>query len=173
MDEKLKDIFSNINDWLKFAEAKSATLIAGNGALIFGISRLANTYDVTGLLWGYLVFSVILCITSMAICLISVIPSLCMPWEVKPEGISNKDNLLYFSDIAKYTPLDYLKALEKSLGLEGSEFTGYQKSLSSQIIVNSVIAHRKYRNFKTAAWLTLAALISPILALLIYSVRKD
>jgi|AntRauMFilla1563_2_1112583.scaffolds.fasta_scaffold20749_4 hypothetical protein len=48
MDEKLKEIFSNINDWLKFADAKSATLIAGNGALIFGMGRLISSFKPEG-----------------------------------------------------------------------------------------------------------------------------
>ena len=44
LDDKLKDIFTIVNDWLKFAEAKSATLIAANAGLIFGIGRLISVY---------------------------------------------------------------------------------------------------------------------------------
>jgi hypothetical protein len=167
MDEKLQDIFSNINDWLKFAEAKSATLIACNGALIFGMSRLISSFDPKGIYLIYLIVMSALCILSISICFLSIIPSLSMPWEKKPSGIGDKDNLLYFSDIAKYTPLTYLKALKDKLELKDSVFTGYQKDLSSQVIVNSVIADRKYKAFQKAVWLTLAAVISPVLAILI------
>lgn len=171
MDEKLQDIFSNINDWLKFAEAKSATLIACNGALIFGISRVISSYEPKGACLLYLIVVTILCVLSISICFLSIIPSLSMPWEKKPSGVSDKDNLIYFSDIAKYTPLAYLNALKVKLELNNFEVTGYQKDLSNQIIINSVIADRKYRAFKKAIWLTLSAVISPVLALLIFLFR--
>ena len=171
MDEKLKDIFSNINDWLKFAEAKSATLIACNGALIFGISRLISYFDPKGVYLFYLIVILSLCILSISICFLSIIPALSMPWGKKPSGIKKKDNLMYFSDIAKYTPLAYLSALNEKMGLNDAGFTGYQKDLSNQIIVNSVIADKKYRAFQKAIWLTLAAVISPVLALLVFLLR--
>ena len=172
MDEKLQDIFSNINDWLKFAEAKSATLIACNGALIFGISRLIISYEPKGAYLLYLIMVTVLCVLSISICFLSIIPSLSMPWEKKTSGASDKDNLIYFSDIAKYTPLAYLNALKAKLELNNSEITGYQKDLSNQIIINSVIADRKYRAFQKAIWLTLSAVISPVLALLIFLFRS-
>lgn len=172
MDEKLKEIFSNINDWLKFAEAKSATLIACNGALIFGISRLISSFDLKGIYLLYFISISVLCILSIAICFLSIIPSLSMPWEKKPSGTSKEDNLMYFSDIAKYTPLAYLKALKDKLELNDSSFTGYQRDISNQIIINSVIADKKYRAFQKAIWLTLAAVISPVLALLVFLFRE-
>ena len=52
-----------------------------------------------------------------------------------------------------------------------SKFTGDQKDLSNQIIVNSVIADKKYRAFQKAIWLTLTAVISPVLALLVFLLR--
>lgn len=171
MDEKLKEIFSNINDWLKFAEAKSATLIACNGALIFGISRLISSFDLKGIYLLYFILISALCILSIAICFLSIIPSLSMPWEKKPSGTSDEDNLMYFSDIAKYTPLAYLNALKDKLELNDSDFTGYQRDISNQIIINSVIADKKYRAFQKAIWLTLAAVISPMLALLVFLFR--
>lgn len=171
MDEKLKEIFSNINDWLKFAEAKSATLIACNGALIFGISRLISSFDLKGIYLLYFILILVLCILSISICFLSIIPSLSMPWEKKPSGTSDEDNLMYFSDIAKYTPLAYLNALKNKLELNDSVFTGYQRDISNQIIINSVIADKKYRAFQKAIWLTLAAVISPVLALLVFLFR--
>lgn len=173
MDEKLKDIFSNINDWLKYAEAKSATLIAGNGALIWGLVRVSKSFELSYLFNICLLISVLLCVASLVVCLLSIIPSLNMPWEVKPKGKADDDNLLYFSDIAKYTPVAFLNALETKLGLQHSEYTGYQKDISSQIIVNAVIANAKYKNFQIAIWLTLFALITPIGALVIFLIRKS
>lgn len=171
MDEKLKDIFLNINDWLKYAEAKSATLVAGNGALIFGLAGVLKSYELPNLLEYYGCFSIILCIISMVLCLLSVVPSLSMPWESKPEGTVHSDNLLYFHDIAKYTPINYLGKLSNKLELNEQQFTGYQKDLANQIIINAVIACRKYSYFKVAIWFTVTALISPLGCLVLFVLR--
>ena len=40
--QQLYQVFNNVNDWLKFAEAKNAMLIAFNGASIFGIIKLLS-----------------------------------------------------------------------------------------------------------------------------------
>ncbi|EPJ0794713.1 Pycsar system effector family protein [Vibrio vulnificus] len=171
MDDKLKDIFANINDWLKYAEAKSATLIAGNAALIFGLSRILKSYDVPQFVEysGYVAMA--LCLISMILCLLSVVPSLSMPWESKPSGAQDSDNLLYFKDIAKYTPVNYLGKLASRLDLDEKEFSGYQRDLANQIIVNATIACRKYNYFQTAVWLTVSALISPVGSIILYILR--
>lgn len=172
MDDKLKDIFSNINDWLKYAEGKSATLIAGNGALIFGMSRIYLSNDIDACLASYLMFCSLLCLFSLSICLLSVVPALEMPWDSKPNEKHSNDNVLYFGDIAKYSPLEFLKKLSSKLGNRNEEFTEYQRDLAFQIITNSVIANKKYNHFKIAIWLTLAAVTSPIVAVLIYFFRS-
>jgi hypothetical protein len=97
MDEKLNNIFSNINDWLKYAETKSATLIAGNGALIFGFSRLSLSENVNCYVGYYLIFCSFLSLISLSICLLSIIPALNMPWESKPTGRHDTD---YQKDMA-------------------------------------------------------------------------
>lgn len=172
MDEKLEKIFSNINDWLRFAEAKSATLIAGNGALIFAIFRLRHSAEVPEFLVLHFNVSIFFCLMSMVVCLISITPSLGMPWESKPRGCDKSDNLLFFEDISKYTPASYLNKIGKNINLESSDFTGYQKDLASQIIVNSVIARKKYNFFKIAVWLSLFALVSPVVGIALYLIGR-
>jgi len=173
LDDKLKDIFTIVNDWLKFAEAKSATLIAANAGLIFGIGRLISVFEIKGILLGYLLLTIVLCSLSLAICLISFIPDLNMPWENKPTGTNESDNLIFFGHIAKYTPSAYLEKLASSLSLSNMEFNGYHKNLSNQIIINSVIANKKYNYFKKSIWLTLAALVSPVVALIVLWMKKN
>lgn len=168
MDEKLKDIFLNINDWLKYAETKSATLIAGNGVLIFGFGRLSLSENINYYVSYYLIFCSILSLISLSICLLSIIPSLDMPWESKPSGTHNSDSVIFFEHIAKYSPLSYLTKIAEKSGEENIDFTGYQKDLASQIIINSAIAYRKYSYFKTAIWFTLTAVTSPIFTIFIY-----
>src|SRR5690554_7337941 len=83
MKEHLEYIFSNVNDWLKFAEAKSATLLAANGVVLFGILRLVkdlemNAVTMLSLFIGCICFSI-----SLILCLSSFVPSLTMPWVHK------------------------------------------------------------------------------------------
>jgi hypothetical protein len=171
MDEKLNHIFSNINDWLKYAEAKTATLIAGNGALIFGFSRLSLSEHVNCYVSYYLMFCSLLSLISLSICLLSIIPALNMPWESKPSGTLENDNLLFFGHVAKYSPLSYLTKLADKIGEKNIAFTGYQKDLAFQIIINSTIANRKYTYFNTAIWFTMSAVISPVITMFIYIFR--
>ena len=41
-EERLQKIFTNVTDWLKFAETKNSMLIAFNGASIFGFVKLLD-----------------------------------------------------------------------------------------------------------------------------------
>ena len=64
MEDKLKDIFENVNNWLKFAEAKNATIVAGNGLLIFGICRLLKDTSINEWILYYIYFVIfIFCFT--------------------------------------------------------------------------------------------------------------
>lgn len=75
MKDHLEYVFSNVNDWLKFAEAKSATLLAVNGVVLFGILRLVN--DLQLKLYASCVAGVgcIFFVSSLLLCLSSFIPS--------------------------------------------------------------------------------------------------
>jgi hypothetical protein len=44
MNEDFKYAFTNVNDWLKFAEAKNAGLIALNTAAIIGILQSNDSF---------------------------------------------------------------------------------------------------------------------------------
>jgi hypothetical protein len=45
MEERLKYIFNNINDWLKFAETKNAALLVIDSAAIFALLSFINSAD--------------------------------------------------------------------------------------------------------------------------------
>lgn len=96
LDEQLKNIFSNINDWLKFAETKTATLLTGNGLLIFGILRTIKGQEITQTQTSIICFALLVLILSLLTCLISFIPSLKLPWLVTTKKPTEKDKLLFF-----------------------------------------------------------------------------
>ena len=72
-EEQLQKIFTNVNDWLKFAEAKNFGLLSLNAAIVFGFTQtnfeegsiIANT--------GFYVFSPF-AILSFSTTLISLFP---------------------------------------------------------------------------------------------------
>lgn len=171
LDSKLNTIFSNINDWLKFAEGKAAALIAANGALIFGILRQLKDEDCGALITVYAIIVIFQLAVSFILCLVSFIPALKIPWLFKENNTSEADNLFYFQHIANYTPLKYLSVLAKSLDLKKDSFTKYEQMLSAQIIANSVISVRKYKLFKVAIWFTLSAIATPIGAVVLYEIK--
>ena len=77
MNKDLLEIHNNVKDWLKFAEAKNAMIIAFNGASIFGISKMpildyGNSF---GFWEWYFLFSIVFLVFSTLTALISFIPS--------------------------------------------------------------------------------------------------
>ena len=171
MEKKLESIFGNINDWLKFAETKSATLIAFDGLVIFGILRILKDVQLKSEHELYVYIVITQLIISLLIALTSLIPNLSMPWFFKKKQPSETDNLLYFEDIAKYTKSTYLHALYQATGQEARTITPYEKMMTHQIIVNSVIARRKYKLFKLAIWVLLSAIVTPIGAFILFEIR--
>ena len=168
MKDHLEYIFSNVNDWLKFAEAKSATLLAANGVMLFGILRLAKDQELgvftnIGLFTGCICFSI-----SLVFCLSSFVPSLTMPWVHKKYDKTANDNLLFFGHIENYTPHAYLKALRLSCGEQAGSDDKYLEMLAQQVITNSVIASYKYSIFKKSIWLTLIGFVIICAASLCY-----
>nr|WP_272870321.1 Pycsar system effector family protein [Aliivibrio fischeri] len=135
------------------------------------MSRVIKSYDTPIIVEVFGYASMIFCVVSMLLCLLSVVPSLSMPWESKPNGTKDSDNLLYFQDIAKYTPSSYLSKLAIRLGLGEQVFSGYQQDLANQIIINSTIACKKYSYYKVAIWFTVTALITPLGSTFLYILR--
>jgi hypothetical protein len=166
MEERLNTIFNNINDWLRYAETKSAALLAANGLAIFGIVRVIQNQDSINIFSvSYLSVVVFQLILSTSLILISFSPSLQIPWLFKGSNIDEKsDNLLFFSDAAKYTPRRYLEVLALASGNKDMNNSDLELMIAKQIIANSVIAMRKFTIFNLAIWLTISALITPIAA---------
>ncbi|MEW8359705.1 MAG: Pycsar system effector family protein [Candidatus Thiodiazotropha sp.] len=172
MNEQLKDIFSNINDWLKFAEAKTGTLLAGNGVLIFGILRIIKGSTIPEALSIYITFAIVLLSISMFLCLLSFVPSLAMPFVFGTGKPNKDDNILFFLDAAKYTTSEFLIKLAQSKGIESNDFSEHDHFYAEQIISNSQIALKKYKLFNAAIWLTITAIFTPIVSVITWMINK-
>lgn len=173
MDDKLKDIFENVNNWLKFAEAKNATLIAGNGLVIFAIAKLLKDLTVHQYLIYYAYFVIIVLGLSFCIALSSFIPNIKLPKYLFKEDPETESNLLFFGSIQKYDERSYLKELKESLDINDEKVIENKFNLmyAQQIIINSKIAMKKYKLFDLSLHLTLFAILSPVLYF-IYWVTK-
>lgn len=169
MTDELKDIFDNVNNWLKFAEAKNATMTAGNGLVIFGVSKLILMKDlnINEYLLYYIYFSLFMMTLSFVVALISFMPNVKLPSYIFNNNEKKANNLLFFGSIMEYNEDNYLRDLKDTLGLENDNYkkNKINQMYANQIIINSKIAMKKYKLFNMSLHFTLVAILSPILYL--------
>lgn len=166
MNRDLLEIFKNVNDWLKHAEAKNAMLVAFDGATIFGLIQIhdADLIKSSELLSYSLVGAIGFLTVSLIIALISFSPQL----SFKPEtgvAMQKEKNLLYFEYLRK---IPTKNIAEEIVGKEISQIDQLDIDLAKQIRENARIASSKYSHFKVAVWITCAVFISALLISLIH-----
>jgi hypothetical protein len=162
MKENLNEIFQNVNDWLKFAEAKHAGLIVLNSGIIFGILSVYKDYK--SHLHLYCILATFILIGfSITMTLWSLFP-------VTKNYVDNKKkpsnpNLYFFGSLAQLDETDFKHELLK---IEPNhKFEKLENDLINQILVNSTIATRKYKLFKSAIISTSVGLSIPLIYILI------
>lgn len=193
MDEvstKLLAIFQNVNEWLKFAEAKNGVLLAFSGAAITAtITLLATAQNIPNSLnFGLLLTTILLCICAL-ICSLSFLPKTNLDdllWlrdrRNKKSNSQNpiEDNFWYFGHLQKYKPDELLEVLNKpyfnsKLDIaklaDKKEYKEYQ-DIAAQITINAEIAFLKFEVFKYAIKVLIASILtiplSMVISLVIY-----
>jgi hypothetical protein len=167
-EELLQKIFTNVNEWLKFAEAKNFGLLSLNAAIVFGFSQ--TNFDNGSIIEmsGYYIFFPFT-ILSFLSCLISLFP-IVSKIERKTKDKKDKKIKIFIKKFANWIDKDesfenihfygYLKDIDEST-LEfkmqsktgvTSSFTDYEKELGTQILYNSRITWVKYQFFKMGAF---------------------
>lgn len=168
IDNKLTEIFGNINTWLQHAEAKNAAIFAATGAFTFSFSSYKN--DLNSYIFFILYF---LLISSLLCSLISFYPNLSNS-RVKPisnlflfipklfekksnnSAQSKKSNIkIFYLDItnnydfnnSKKYIVDLYKAYTNQSILE-KDVTELENDYAKEIIINSQITVDKYNYFK-------------------------
>lgn len=150
LTDLLDKIFSNVNYWLSFAEAKNAMNIAAVIALLSIILDVQAGNLLIGL-------SSVLLIISGVISFASFIPILHI--KKNDQKDIKKENLLFYDDIKKYSEQEYLKKTKEYFdGKDGSK-EKLNSFLSEEIVINSKITSRKYKMFKLAMILNILSLI--------------
>ena len=188
MDEltgKLTTIFHNVNDWLKYAEAKNAVLLAFSGAaLTANITLLVTVQNlIDSLRVGLIISASLLCICAL-ICALSFLPKINLEKILWIRSLSsrtmaaqsNDDNFFYFGHLKKYNSDELLNAIN-SLYLNNRISPPYSKEcidLAEQVTVNSGIAFLKFQLFKYSLYslITSIAIIPTAILISLVFLRK-
>jgi hypothetical protein len=173
MKELLQSIFCNVNDWLKYAEAKNAAFLAFLGAAIFCILQvIPEKSDMSLLILLYFGQLLIFFSAAVVVVLLSFTPIIRIPKLIGRQKEHTNENLLFYGDIVNYDSRGYLEAVSKSYCIDYDKNSKLLFDYAEQIIVNSQIAIRKYVAFNISIWLGLAGLTTPIVAIGIYLLFK-
>ncbi len=153
MKDELKFIFGNINDWLKYAEAKHAGLIVFNSALIIGV---LSTYK--GIPNVYLKIPTIIGVGLLGISILCSVLSqfpVTSNLLVRTKEILNP-NIYFFGDLASVKFNDFISEFKKSYTSFNPDSS--DKNLINQILINSKITASKFKIFKIACIVTILAI---------------
>lgn len=158
-EEYLQKLFVNVNDWLKFAEAKNFGLLSLNAAMVFGFSQTNFPDNSVIAKAGNYVF-IPFAFLSFLIAVISLIPVMTKIENSghKIRAMINKvsnfisaenlfENIHYYGFLRSLSQTDFETKLLAKLG-ETKPFTDYEKELSVQILYNSRITWLKFQFFK-------------------------
>lgn len=181
--DKLLSILAIVNEWLRFAEAKNAVLLAFCGAAITAIvTYLAAAKPLT---WpttiGLGTSALLLCISSLVSSL-SFIPKTDLdhliwrrrrPKKNACSSQESNDNLYYFNSLRKYDSYSLLDALNKDY-FDSRVPKPYKKEdldLASQITINSDIASGKFMLFAASARILVCSIAFALVLSIVSLVR--
>lgn len=146
--EILRENLQTVVNWLNFAEAKNAAIIAINIAfisMINDINIIRNNNFIFALVAG-------IAVLSSLIALIAFFPKSTKGININC-NLGTDKNLLFYEDISKYGTDEYVCTLYKKYidkDILPNNLSSLEKDLAEEIIVNSKIAVRKYTLFKLA-----------------------
>ncbi|MFM7407517.1 MAG: hypothetical protein ACKO3K_12885 [Cuspidothrix sp.] len=180
VSSKLMAIFQNVNEWLKFAEAKNGILLAFSGAAITASITILSTAQnlPNSLKIGLLLTTIILCICAL-VCSLSFLPKtnlervLGLRRNLNPTN-PDKDNFWFFGHLQKYKPIELVEALNNHY-FDSKLNTPYKKEyqdIAAQITINAEIAFLKFRLFTYAIYFLIASIVvipcSVLISLVVY-----
>ena len=163
IEDKLWRIFENVNKWLEYSERKNGVALVFIGVQLTILkvsSEEADCWMQAALVaLGLCFFSTLL--SFFPVTRISFLSRFCSNSWKKP---SDKDNLLFFGHIMKYSHKAYLNAIGKyfKVDIQGQKIL---EDLCAQIVENSKITSRKFNIFKVTVCLMLAGQILLMISL--------
>jgi hypothetical protein len=164
-NDDLWNIFSNINDWVRFADTKAAAVIAGQGAIFaLAIPRLlANRTTITHHFWLMVLLGVSLILAALTLlyALKCIIPRL---------KVGEAKSLIFFGHIAQ--AFDDAKTYRQFVDRQLLEPDGLRDHLAHQIWSNSIVAWAKYKDSTWALRFFAIGLVLNIIELVIVFVQS-
>lgn len=154
--ENLKYSYDKVNDWIKTADQKA--MILGSFNIAGFIYQLIN---INKLVCGN-IYTIILFILSI----ITTLYALFLWLSIVYPKIDNKHkkSKIYFQHIANAYENDISLGIEDLQKFEDDKFN---KDLASQIVINSIIAKKKYKNIQKFIWVFATQLVLILLLLII------
>ena len=146
---ELKYIFANVNEWLKFAEAKHGGLIVLNAGLVIGI--LSSYTNIQSFIFKPTILIGIICFG------LSVFLSILSQFPVTHNIFYNKKeiqnpNLYFFGHLSHFDNQLFIDEFKKfDTGFAPSKL---DTDIINQILVNARITQAKFNFFKIASYLT-------------------
>ena len=169
--QDLQDILNLVSDWLRFAEAKNAAVLAAAG--IFLSALLSIRAEEHPLLTMYFWLSLFFLSISAFLAICSFVPQLKAPNLFVRSVDENPDAKvpIYFSDIASMT-YDELHGTLSKLG-SSSEEAGLERHYIQQIHTNSLNATRKFAIFKASVRCFIIAVFTPVSVIALLIMKKN
>jgi hypothetical protein len=161
-EEQLYKVFTNVNEWLKFSEAKNAMLIAFNAASIYGVAQALGLKCIEKVTWAtpYLGSMIFIFILSTIICLISFLPKTKILAQ-STSTIASTGNVVFYGYLKDKTSDQILHEITGTpLPTPTANFTELEKGLADQIKMNSIITDKKFKFFKVAIIVTLVSYLT-------------
>lgn len=171
MKDELNKILSNVNDWLKFAEAKNAALVAFNCAAVAGIMQAYPTDKPELMIFKGIMIA--LFAISICVSIYTFLPVLSRTFnyqkydETKFEAEKEKLNCYFFSHHSKINCKQLLSLLHFKTSAQNPVVTNIEMDIADQIINNAEIAMSKFKLFSFAAYLTFASVVLGLVIILI------
>ena len=166
--ELLEKLTAHAFDMIKFGEAKNTVLIAFNGAIVVGMTKVLNDTHSKFFYW-YAIYIILMCAISVFVCCAAVIAKIKhKPYEI---SLPRNDNPLLFATIAHMTHQELLRELNTKYGCD-TKNENYEIDLARQAVVMSQIASRKFKLFNVAIGITLLGVATPA-SIFIYKVFLD
>lgn len=154
--DNLKYTFDQINEWIKIADQKA--MILGSFNIAGFIYQLIN---LDRLLYGSVYTVILFCIS-----IIATLAALFFWLRIIYPKLDNehKKSKIYFQHIANAYEADIDLGIEELQKIEDVQF---QRDLASQIVINSIIARKKYADIQKFIWAFGFQLVSLLLILII------
>ena len=170
MSYSLQDLFADVRDWLKYAEAKNAAMVAFSGAFGGVIVASAGTIPEWASLYVWCAgigsaLSAVLALFSFSAVLNA---DLVRRWTTLPKG---QGSAIYFASIDTMTLTEFQGAATKLFEINSP--TAVDLELMSQIHIVSRLASRKLRLFNVALWCGICAVCTPLGLVALFFVKKN